>query len=76
MAEEMIYGTTIEHNGDVDKGLDYLRNHWNDRYILDVFENAKTSQYRSGDFKIQDINGIYVLKYLSEHHYSLSWRSF
>ena len=60
MSEEIIYGCRIENNGDVNKGLEYLRNHWNDRYVLDVFENARTSTNHFGDFKINDINGTYV----------------
>lgn len=76
MSEEIINGCRIENNGDVHKGLEYLRNHWNDRYVLDVFENAKTSANHIGDFKIQNVNGIYVLKHIGEHHYSLTWRSY
>ena len=72
---ETIYGTEIEHDGTVNHGLEYLKHHWNDRYILDVFENARTSADYKARFKINgdNSNGSYVLKYLSQHHYSLAW---
>ncbi|MBP6060903.1 MAG: hypothetical protein KA515_02815 [Candidatus Pacebacteria bacterium] len=76
MAETWIFGCRIDNNGDVNRGLDYLRNHWNDRYILDVFENARTSRDRKADFKINDIKGVYILKYVAEHHYDLSWKDY
>ncbi|HTE49109.1 MAG TPA: hypothetical protein VK675_04335 [Candidatus Paceibacterota bacterium] len=76
MSEEIINNCKIEHNGDVNIGLDYLKNHWDDRYVLDVFENAKTSENHFGDFKINGINGTYLLKYIGEHHYSLTWRNY
>lgn len=71
-----IYGTDIENNGDVDHGLDYLRNHWNDSYILDVFENARTSRDYKAYFKVPDTKGSYLLKFISLHHYSLEWREY
>lgn len=72
---ETIYGTEIEHNGDVQMGLDYIYRHWNDSYILDVFENAKTSADYKARFKINfdHSNGSYVLTYVSPHHFALSW---
>ena len=71
-----IYGTEIEHNGDVDKGLEYLRNFWNDSYVLDVFENARTSVDRKADFRPNTYvgDGMYVLRFIGPHHYSLEWR--
>lgn len=71
-----IYECDIENNGDVNTGLEYLRNHWNDSYVLDVFENAKTSSDNIADMKIQGVNGTYILKYISNHYYSLSWREY
>lgn len=76
MSQEIIYGCKIDHKGDVNKGLSYLKNHWNDRYVLDVFENARTSMNHLGDFKVQGINGTYILKFIGEHHYSLSWKNY
>lgn len=70
-----IYGTDIEHNGDVDYGLQWLENHWNDKYVLDVFENAKTSRDYSASFKIDGEKGVYVLKYISKDYYSLHWEA-
>ena len=74
MSEEIIDGCRIEHNGDVNKGLRYLRDHWNDRYVLDVFEDARTSENRRGSFKVPDTNGHYVLEFIEEHNFSLYWR--
>ncbi|MCE9585455.1 hypothetical protein K8Q94_02435 [Candidatus Nomurabacteria bacterium] len=71
-----IYECDIENNGDVDHALEYLRNHWNDSYVLDFFENAKTSSDYKADMKIQDVNGTYVLKYISPHYYSLEWHNY
>jgi hypothetical protein len=76
MQQEFIYNTTLDHNGDVKQGLAYLRNHWNDQYVLDVFENARTSYDRSGDFRVDNVPGTYILKFIAEHHYSLSWKSY
>ena len=76
MSEEIIYNCKIEHEGDFSKAFDYLRQHWNNKYILDVFENAKTSKNRTGDFRIPNIPGTYILKFIGEHHYSLSWRNY
>ena len=76
MTEKVIYNCRIEHDGDVNKGLHYLKDHWDDRYILDVFENAKTSTDRSGDFRIPNVEGTYVLRSIGEHHYSLHWKNY
>ncbi len=74
MSEE-IYGCKIEHNGDVNRGLEYLREHWDNEYTLSVFRNAKTSEYRTADFRIQGVDGTYILKFIGEHHFSLSWKN-
>ncbi len=71
-----IHDCNIENNGDVDHGLDYLRHHWSDSYVLDAFENAKTSADRKADLKVPGQNGMYVLKHLGNHHYSLEWRKY
>ncbi len=75
---ETIRGTTIEHNGDVDNGLKWLRNHWDDAYVLDIFENAKNSRDNVGEFRIEDVKGTYLLRCIDKdsHNYSLSWRAF
>lgn len=76
MASRTIYGTEIEHNGDVDNGLEYLKNNWNTGYIADVFENAYSSYDHMARFRIPGDNstGSYVLKYIAQKHYSLSWQ--
>jgi len=75
MPERRIENTTIEHNGDVDRGIQYLDNHWNDQYVLDLFENARTSYDYKAFFKIDNTSeGSYLLKYIGPHHYFLSWQ--
>ncbi len=75
MESRTIYGTEIEHNGDVDNGLEYLKRNWNTDYVADVFENAYSSYDRVARFRIPGSNerGSYVLKYIAQKHYSLSW---
>ncbi len=66
----------IENNGDINHALDYLRDHWNDSYVLDLFENAKTSRDQKADMRIPGYGGTYVLKYISPSYYSLDWHDF
>ena len=75
MKEEIIDGTRIEHNGDVNTGLEYLRNHWNDAYVLEKFENARTSADYQDSFTVNGVDGFYILKRLGDRHYSLRWSS-
>jgi hypothetical protein len=76
MQSTTIGGTKIDHKGDVDNGLTYLRNNWSDSYVLDAFENARTSRDRQATFRSDKYagSGMYVLKYINERHYSLEWR--
>lgn len=75
MPEVFIGEVKIKHEGDVDQGLRYLREHWNDAYILEIFKDARTSSDRDGVLKINGIEGYYVLRYLGDDTFSLSWRA-
>ncbi|MCX6747659.1 MAG: hypothetical protein NTW98_01795 [Candidatus Nomurabacteria bacterium] len=70
---ETIYGTDIDHSGDVNDGLTWLRRNWNDAYVLDQFANAKRGPDYKAYMKIPNESGTYILKYISEHHFSFSW---
>lgn len=74
MAEISIENVVIEHDGDVDQGLNYIRDHWNDRYVLEAFQDARTSSDRDGTIKIENIEGYYILRHLSDNRFSLIWR--
>lgn len=65
----------IEHSGDVNRGLEYLRSNWNDTYILEVFRDARTSSDNDGVFKVPGIDGHYVLRHSGGDSFSLGWRS-
>ncbi|MBP9714894.1 MAG: hypothetical protein KBD52_00160 [Candidatus Pacebacteria bacterium] len=71
--EEIIYGITIKHNGDVKTGLDYIRNYWNSNYVLKVFKDARSSSDHDGVLKIDDVEGFYLLRHLKGDTFSLKW---
>ena len=72
----IINGITIEHYGDVPRGLQYLEKEWHHERTRELFDNARRSTDQDTHFQayVDGAHKNYVLKHIGSDRYFLKPR--
>jgi hypothetical protein len=73
METTKIYDYTIEHYGNVPRGLEYLRNNWDTEEVKEIFRNSRAEADQNVHFSANIDGSIehYILTHTGDYVYRL-----